>query len=257
MPESFTDFPPGHAASAKKQIGAYIAPTIARPAAIRRLVPAPDPRRLALDQLVQNIELTLISIVSGVALYFLVDSTRQAIARDEWMAAPYVLTSVLLLLVIWVRSIIHAFTVIRWPIEIGHNAGYIVLAGAEALLFAQIGAPRRWFCMSLVIGVLTWAIYAFELRLFRARREDGDGVVDTRLLSLLEWEHRVNLYYAVPGLIATWGVFTWVAWPSGDEPSALLPAALAAIQALCVAGYFGWVLRFLKQVSARIWPGVE
>ena len=77
--------------------------------------------RNELDAMVVNIELTLVSIIQGVALSFLAENARVALAGRLWTAAPYVLAGLLIILLFWSRSLIHTLTLIRWPLEFGHN----------------------------------------------------------------------------------------------------------------------------------------
>src|SRR5690242_48613 len=73
-----------------------------------------------LDGLVVNMELTLISIIQGVALYFLTESSRAPLLEGQFGVVPYVVVGLLIIFLFWSRSAIHTFTVIRWPLEFGH-----------------------------------------------------------------------------------------------------------------------------------------
>ena len=77
--------------------------------------------RNELDAMVVNVELTLSSIVQGVALSFLADSARTVLTAGMASAWPYVITGLLIILLFWSRSLIHTLTLIRWPLEFGHN----------------------------------------------------------------------------------------------------------------------------------------
>ena len=75
--------------------------------------------RHELDSLVVNIELTLSSIIQGVALSVLTESARGPLGDlrfDQW---PYVLNGLLIILLFWSRSVAHTLTLIRWPLEFG------------------------------------------------------------------------------------------------------------------------------------------
>ena len=83
--------------------------------------------------MVVEIELTLCSIIQGVALYFLVDNARQVVSAHQSAAWPYVATGLLIILLFWSRSLIHTLTLIRWPLEFVHNFFYIACTLLEAL----------------------------------------------------------------------------------------------------------------------------
>ncbi len=69
--------------------------------------------RNELDAMVVNVELTLSSIVQGVALSFLADSARTVLTAGRASAWPYVITGLLIILLFWSRSLIHTLTLIR------------------------------------------------------------------------------------------------------------------------------------------------
>jgi len=97
-----------------------------------------------LDALVVTIELTLISIVQGVALSFLADQARAILVSGPFSSWPYVVTGLLIILLFWSRSLIHTLTVIRWPLEFGHNFLYIACTLVETVTFTQLNQPLRW-----------------------------------------------------------------------------------------------------------------
>ena len=100
--------------------------------------------RHELDSLVVNIELTLSSIIQGVALSVLTESSRGPLGDlrfDEW---PYVLNGLLIILLFWSRSVSHTLTLIRWPLEFGHNFLYIACTLVEAITFTDLTDPLRW-----------------------------------------------------------------------------------------------------------------
>lgn len=98
--------------------------------------------RAGLDGLTVEIELTLTSIIQGVALYFLTENARMAISIREFSSWLYVATGLLVILIFWSRSVLHTLTLIRWPLEFVHNFVYIACTLGEAILFTRLGSPR-------------------------------------------------------------------------------------------------------------------
>ncbi len=98
--------------------------------------------------MVVEIELTLCSIIQGVALYFLVDNARLVLSGGQSVAWPYVATGLLIILLFWSRSLIHTLTLIRWPLEFVHNFFYIACALLESLAFTRLADPFMWFAMT-------------------------------------------------------------------------------------------------------------
>ena len=78
-----------------------------------------------LDGIIADIELTLVSIIQGVALTVLIETSREAIATLNFVMWPYVLSGLIIILIFRSRVVLHILTVIRWPLEFGHNFLYI------------------------------------------------------------------------------------------------------------------------------------
>jgi hypothetical protein len=70
-----------------------------------------------LDSLVMTVELTLVSIVQGVALSVLVAPSIAVVTGLDFALFPYVVSGLIVILLFWSRSLLHTFTVIRWPLE--------------------------------------------------------------------------------------------------------------------------------------------
>ncbi|MEY2440200.1 MAG: hypothetical protein QOI34_1585, partial [Verrucomicrobiota bacterium] len=94
--------------------------------------------------MIVEIELTLISIIQGVALTFLIESARDVVSTEGKVFWPYVTAGLLLICVFWSRSVLHIITVIRWPLEFGHNFLYLACALIEAVLFTRLRNPVGW-----------------------------------------------------------------------------------------------------------------
>jgi hypothetical protein len=101
-----------------------------------------SPAVLELDSMIVNIELTLTSIVQGVALTFLIENTRSVLSIHDATSWLYALTGLCIIFIFWSRSILHTLTLIRWPLEFGHNFLYIACTLAECLLFTCLTNPK-------------------------------------------------------------------------------------------------------------------
>src|SRR5260370_6636437 len=106
--------------------------------------------RSDLDAMVVEIELTLVSIIQGVALTVLIENAYRAIAEPQLFFWPYVIAGLLVIFVFWSRAVLHIITVIRWPLEFGHNFLYIACALVEAVFFSPLCQTLGlfWFCVS-------------------------------------------------------------------------------------------------------------
>src|SRR5215207_2489808 len=101
-----------------------------------------------LDSLVMTIELTLVSIVQGVALAALAQASVPVVTGLSVAHWPYVASGLVVILLFWSRSLLHTFTVIRWPLEFGHNFLYIAGTLVESILFTQLASPLHWFALT-------------------------------------------------------------------------------------------------------------
>lgn len=212
-----------------------------------------SPVRSELDTMVMGIELTLVSIIQGVALTVLIETTREAFVRGEFDYWLYVVAGLLVIFVFWSRSVLHIITVIRWPLEFGHNFLYIACALLEALLFAQITQPKNWFAFSAAFIGIGWILFVYDLRLINARGRENAGAASARLSALVRRDQIHNIVIFLPAvfllsLACTWSIKHW--------PNFYVDLSghrwLIAAQAIGFAGYLAYVLRFYRKIAPLI-----
>src|ERR1700730_12463482 len=170
--------------------------------------------RRQLDGLVVNIELTLVSIIQGVALSFLAESSRAPLGDlrfDQW---PYVANALLVILLFWSRSMTHTLTLIRWPLEFRHNFLYIACTLIEATLFTDLTDPMRWYAFSVAFAVAVWFLFLVDLRLIRQRQAEAVGPAEEELYEIVLRDQHLNIRLLVPGMIlsnlsAVLCIFSW------------------------------------------------
>ena len=203
--------------------------------------------------MIVEIELTLTSIVQGVALYFLIENAKSVLSIQQRAFWPYIISGLLIILIFWSRSVIHTLTLIRWPLEFGHNFFYVACAFGESLLFTRLNNPRSWFAMGAVYAAIVWLLFIYDLRLLYARERDSAGEASNRLYALVTRDQWINIAALVPGLFllnlfCAISVRTW--------PQFLMDHSghvwLAAIQLLAFAIYLLYVLRFFKTLVPLI-----
>ncbi len=150
--------------------------------------------------MVVEIELTLCSIIQGVALYFLVDNARLVLSGGQSAAWPYVIAGLLIILLFWSRSLIHTLTLIRWPLEFVHNFFYITCALIEALAFTRLGNPFMWFFLTAFYAVIVWALFVYDMRIVELRRKDSAGPAGSRLYAMVARDQRLNIAIVIPAI---------------------------------------------------------
>jgi len=211
--------------------------------------------RSELDAIIADIELTLVSIIQGVALTVLIETSREAIATFDWIMWPYVLSGLIIILVFWSRVVLHILTVIRWPLEFGHNFLYIACALVEAFAFAQLGNPARWFAFVAAFLAVGWLLFAYDLRLIRTRVRDHTGEVSNRLYALVKRDQRLNLGLLLPAFFLVNVAFAILIHL---RPEFFLQRGghiwLIALQLIAFAGYLSYVVIFYSKLAPLIAP---
>jgi hypothetical protein len=163
-------------------------------------VTSPGGNREELDSMVVEIELTLCSIIQGVALYFLVDNARLVLSGGQSAAWPYTATGLLIILLFWSRSLIHTLTLIRWPLEFVHNFFYIACALVESLAFTRLADPFMWFVMTALYALVVWALFVYDRRIVNLRGRDSAGPVGSRLYAMVGADQRRNIVLIIPAI---------------------------------------------------------
>ena len=209
--------------------------------------------RTELDAMIVEIELTLVSIIQGVALTVLIESSREAITDLKFIWWPYVLAGLLVIFIFWSRAVLHIITLIRWPLEFGHNFLYIGCALVEAVLFAQLSNPANWFAFGAAFIAAGWVLFFYDLRLIHARQRDSGGQAGNRLYERVRRDQLFNLAFLLPSvfllnLVCAVAIRMW--------PDFFLARSahlwLIAIQLVGFAGYLIYVVRFYLNLAPLI-----
>ena len=212
-----------------------------------------SPGRSELDSMVVQIELTLVSIIQGVALTVLIENAHSLISEWQLYFWPYVIAGLLVIFVFWSRAVLHIITVIRWPLEFGHNFLYIACALVEAVLFAQIGKPAAWFGFGAAFIAIGWALFVYDLRLIHARMRDSAGPMSNQLSARVLRDQWLNIAVLLPAMLLMnlFCAFVVRSWPEkfiGGNAHVWL----IALQLIGFAGYLFYVVRFYVNLAPLI-----
>ena len=194
--------------------------------------------------MVVEIELTLCSIIQGVALYFLVENARAILSMGQVSAWPYVATGLIIILLFWSRSLIHTLTLIRWPLEFVHNFFYIACTLVEALAFTHLTDPFTWFILTALYAVVVWMLFVYDMRIVALRGRDSAGPIGSRLYAMVGADQLLNIRLLIPTIFVSnvASAFAIYRWPefflvrNGHY-------ILIAIQGIGLVGYLGYVVR--------------
>ncbi|MDT7604446.1 MAG: hypothetical protein QOF61_2443 [Acidobacteriota bacterium] len=217
-----------------------------------------------LDSLVMTVELTLVSIVQGVALSVLVAPSAAVVTGLDFALFPYVVSGLIVILLFWSRSLLHTFTVIRWPLEFGHNFLYIGSTLLESIIFSQLASPLRWFSLSAAYGLSIWLLFALDLRMIRRRLDEYNLPGALALLRAVEKEQMLNVRLLMPTTVLFSAAAAYLIYRA---PHLFLDQKLHVLigvaQAFCAAGYLIYSIRFYKRLLPLIvaaqyeWNGEE
>ncbi len=203
--------------------------------------------------MVINIELTLVSIIQGVALFFLTDNARAILPKEHVSAFLYVAAGLCVIFIFWSRSVIHTLTLIRWPLEFGHNFFYIACALGEAILFTRLDDPLAWFQISAAFAGIVWLLFIYDMRLIHARiaesREDSEHALYVRARS----DQLLNIRLLVPALIILDLVATFAIW---SRPDLFIARAhhiwLISAQFFSFIGYLFYTTRYFSAIAPLV-----
>lgn len=205
-----------------------------------------------LDGQVMDVELTLMSIIQGVALTFLADAAREPLVNFEFAFWPYVATGLLTILLFWSRSLIHTLTVIRWPLELSHNFMYIACTLVETVTFTVLDKPFLWFVFHTLFGILVWLLFLLDLRMIRRRIADSPGPAGNRLYAVVEKEQLAHIRFLIPLTVA---FNLGAAAAIRLYPSLVLEEGhvfLGLAQFAAAAGYLAYVMRLFVRIRPMI-----
>lgn len=203
--------------------------------------------------MVVEIELTLCSIIQGVALYFLVENARAVLSMGQKSAWPYVATGLVIILLFWSRSLIHTLTLIRWPLEFVHNFFYITCTLVEALAFTHLADPFMWFVLTALYAVVVWSLFVYDMRMVALRGRDSAGPVGTRLYAMVGADQLRNIRWLIPLIFlsnvgSALGIYLWPGFFIAHNGHYIL----IALQGFGLIGYLIYVIRTYIQLQPLI-----
>jgi hypothetical protein len=223
-------------------------------------MPAPPPvlpSRAELDSLVINVELTLTSIIQGVALSFLCENAHDPLVSLRWEIWPFLLNGLLLIFLFWSRSIGHTLTVIRWPLDFSHNFLYIGAVLLESVIFTQVNNPVAWFTFLTLFSLLVWILFVTDQRLIRNREREYRGTAWESLLTQIKADQRLNILLLVPLLFTFHLICAVVIAESQPGIRPLVVWICVVAQFVSFFGYLIYLLRFLARLALHAQPVAE
>ena len=149
-----------------------------------------------LESLATSVELTLASVLQGIALAILVPKIVELITSGEVSKLPYIPASLLLLFMVWVMFIGHAISFITWPFDPLHNLLYFLIASSEAVLLFFLDKPAPWFLSLVGLGLLLGFSCWYNQGLLQRNTSRYSGAAARGLYAHIMDEQRAGLRFA-------------------------------------------------------------
>ncbi len=165
-----------------------------------------------LDELALTIELTLISVVQGVALAALGSSCLVLISNFDFGHIPYILSALMFILIFWSGAIVHALSFIDWPLDLWHNFLYFIATLAEVLAFGQMDKPILWYGFVALFFGVAMILYIYDLGLIKKHRELYTTEPEKRLFDHIKGEQLFEMRTIIPAGIVFNGVSALLIW---------------------------------------------
>ena len=166
--------------------------------------------KIELDKTVVGIELTLISIIQGLALAMLASAAVQPLVQLQYATWPYIATGLLVILIFWSRSLIHTLSFIGWPLEFEHTFGYFGATLIEAAALTQVAQPKAWFALNACYAAAVWGLYAWDLCVVQGQARDFATEEERLLHQDIVRDQRANIVVLMPAAVAFQGLAWWL-----------------------------------------------
>jgi len=148
-----------------------------------------------LESLATGVELTLASVLQGIALAILVPKIVELITSGAVAKLPYIPASLLLMFMVWVMFIGHAISFITWPFDPLHNLLYFLIVSSEAVLLFFLDQPAQWFLSLIGLGLLTGFNCWYNQGLLRRHTSRYTITAARKLYAHIMNEQRVGLQF--------------------------------------------------------------
>src|SRR5262245_22913985 len=206
-----------------------------------------------LEGLATGIELTLASVLQGIAMAILIPRISDLIVGGEVAKLPYIPASLLLIFIVWVAFIVHSLSFIAWPFDLTHNLLYFLVVTAETVLLTLLDQPAPWFLALVGFGVVMGINHWYNLRLLRRYEHRYVTSAGQALYTHIAAEQRASLGfmagYIVVGLFCA-GVLRLQ--PEFGLPEALGWVVAGSVGVVLPAFHVAWQFRLVAERSKLI-----
>jgi hypothetical protein len=210
-------------------------------------------RRQKLNDTVVTIELTLLSVIQGVALYFFADNVRGPILALDYEHWIYILLAFIIYIIFWSQALVHVLTFISWPLEFIHNFLYFIVVVAEVLMFVSMVNPVNWYAANAFFFFVSWILYYVDTRLLEEKAQYFDGPEQKSFYGMLIRDQYFSFHVLVPvGFLFSLSAWLLVLFYPADFLDNGRHLILSGIQAVIFFGTLFYLLSIFKKHLSRI-----
>jgi hypothetical protein len=212
----------------------------------RERQPAEPAVNTELEALATSVELTIASVLQGIALAILIPQIVGLITSGAIAKLPYIPASLLLIFIVWIAFISHAISFITWPFNLAHNLLYFLVVTSEAVLLTFLDRPAPWFLSLTGFGIVMGLSYWYNLRSLRRYERRYATPAAQALYAHLVYDQRASLGFMAGYILL--GLFGYVALqlrPEFGLPQELGWAVTGMIAMVLPAIHVAWQFRLL------------
>jgi hypothetical protein len=206
-----------------------------------------------LEALATSVELTIASVLQGIALAILIPKIVELITSGELAKLPYIPASLLLIFIVWVAFISHALSFITWPFDLAHNLLYFLVVTSETVLLTFLDQPAPWFLSLTGFGLVMGLSYWYNLRALQRYERRYTTPAAQALYSHIAYDQRASMGfmagYCVVGLL---GFGALRLRPEFGLPQELGWAVTGLIAVVLPAIHVAWQFRVMTQRAKLI-----
>jgi hypothetical protein len=208
----------------------------------------PRPIDADLEGLATGVELTLASVLQGIAMAILIPQVSELITSGEVAKLPYIPASLLLIFMVWIAFVLHSISCFSWPVDPLHNLLYFLVVGSETVLLTFLDQPPQWFLSLIGFGITMGLSYLYNQRLLIRQQHYYVTPAARELYEHIAYDHTMSIYFMVSYcMVGAIGFAGLSIRPDLGMPEELGWAATGGFAVLLPIAHVIWQARIVKQ----------
>ncbi len=213
----------------------------------------PTEKRQKLSDIVVSIELTLLSVIQGIALNFLIVGALGVFPALDYVHWIYPVMGFMILIAFWAQALVHVLSFISWPLDFKHNFLYFIVIIAEVFVFSSMTNPLQWFITNAVFFFSAEILYYADIKLLATKKQFFTTEKQIEFYGMNLRDQKLAFNYFVPIGFVFSVVSALLIW---DYPTFFIQnnghLYLAAIQAITGIAALSYLLPLFRKHIAHI-----